>query len=309
MSGERFHDPRWLIRPFYLVQAIAVAAWWAMLWTWPVTRDPFLVDGMGWAVFRGFMLPDAILLVAGSLFAAWRPVGGLRLLILGAVVYPALLCLAWSLDSASGHASGLAMAAMAIGNAAVCSELKLFRTASAASPRVHLAVTLAQLVIFWSILLLIVPWLIANCDPQRTLPAPWMLGLGWTVFACASVVGISSAVVMSWSGLGTPLPVAAPSRLVTCGPYAWMRNPMACAGIVQGLAIALILGSPMVMLYALAGAAAWHVIARPAEEADLAARFGDVYQRYRADVPLWFPRTRPWQNLPRTTRVDRSPSS
>ncbi len=291
----QIHDPRWLIRPFYVIQAAAVATWWALLWTWPAARKPFLVDGMGWSVFRGFMLPDALLLVAGSLVAAWRPVCGVRLLLLGAVAYPALLCLAWSVESGGGHAAALAMAAMAVGNAAVCIESKLFRPAAAAPPRIHLAVTMAQLVIFWAALLLILPWLIASCDGMRVRPPSWMLILGWGLFAGGSLAGIASAVTMAMHGLGTPLPVAAPTRLVTCGPYAWMRNPMAGAGILQGLAVALILGSPAVALYALAGATAWQVIARPAEEGDLAARFGEAYVRYRSEVPLWLPRLRPWR--------------
>ena len=54
------------------------------------------------------------------------------------------------------------------------------------------------------------------------------------------------------------------------------------------------LGSPFVVGYALAGAVAWQLLVRPWEEADLLARFGAEYARYRAAVRCWVPRGRPW---------------
>jgi protein-S-isoprenylcysteine O-methyltransferase Ste14 len=69
---------------------------------------------------------------------------------------------------------------------------------------------------------------------------------------------------------------------------------MAVAGIGQGVAVALWLGSWVVLLYALAGAVLWHVAIRPAEERDLAARFGSAYRAYRSAVRLWLPRLRPY---------------
>jgi protein-S-isoprenylcysteine O-methyltransferase Ste14 len=65
---------------------------------------------------------------------------------------------------------------------------------------------------------------------------------------------------------------------------------MAVAGLSQGAAVALWLGSPLVLAYVLAGGLAWHRLVRPIEEAYLAATFGDEYRSYRARVPLWLPR-------------------
>ena len=283
-------DPRTLIRPFYLGQALAVAAWWALLVTVPGSRQPFLVDGIGWPVFRAFLWPDALLLVGGSLVAAWRPVAGLRLLLLGAVAYPTLLCVAWSVASDSGHAAAVAMALMLVGNASVCAELQLFRTARPASPATHIACTLSQLVPFWGLFLVVLPWHTARLDPLRVAVGPLAQGLAAGAFALAGALGIASAVVMAGKGLGTPLPVAAPALLVVSGPYRWLRNPMAAAGVLQVMAVAVMLGSPVVAVYAVMGALIWQLVARPSEEADLATRFGADYARYRARVPLWVPR-------------------
>ena len=56
-----------------------------------------------------------------------------------------------------------------------------------------------------------------------------------------------------------------------------------------------ILGSPLVLAYALAGAVFWHLVLRRWEEADLERRFGEPYRRYRSQVRCWLPRRTPYQ--------------
>lgn len=74
------------------------------------------------------------------------------------------------------------------------------------------------------------------------------------------------------------------------GPYAWVRNPMALAGLAQGAAVACWHGSVVVAAYVLVGGLVWHFLARPLEEHDLAQAFGADFERYRSRVPLWIPR-------------------
>jgi protein-S-isoprenylcysteine O-methyltransferase Ste14 len=90
-------------------------------------------------------------------------------------------------------------------------------------------------------------------------------------------------------GRGTPLPSVTARRLVTSGPYSFVRNPMAVAGILQGLAVGLILGSWLVVAYALTGSIVWNTLARPYEEADLRERFGEEFEAYRRRVRCWIP--------------------
>ena len=106
----------------------------------------------------------------------------------------------------------------------------------------------------------------------------------------ASARGVWSAVVMSTLGNGTPLPAAMPNSLVIAGPYRWVRNPMAISGIVQGVAVGLILSSWLVIVYAVAGSLLWNYAIRPHEEADLEGRFGAEFRRYRDAVRCWLPR-------------------
>ncbi len=113
---------------------------------------------------------------------------------------------------------------------------------------------------------------------------------GWMMFFYFSLMGLYSGWIMSWVGRGTPLPIDCPNVLVTNGPYKYLRNPMAVAGIGQGISVGLILGSWMVILYAISGAFLWHFLVRPAEEADLQTRFGKEYMDYKVKVRLWWPR-------------------
>ena len=80
--------------------------------------------------------------------------------------------------------------------------------------------------------------------------------------------------------------------MVVTGPYRYVRNPMAVAGLTQGVAVGLWLGSPAVVLYALAGGPLWNTFVRPWEEEDLVTRFGEPYRRYRERVRCWIPTIR-----------------
>lgn len=95
---------------------------------------------------------------------------------------------------------------------------------------------------------------------------------------------------MALTGKGTPLPMDSARELVIAGPYAYIRNPMAVAGLVQGMAVGVALGSCAVLLYVAIGIFAWNCIVRHREEADLLNRFGEAYRHYKQNVYCWIPR-------------------
>lgn len=76
------------------------------------------------------------------------------------------------------------------------------------------------------------------------------------------------------------------------GPYRVVRNPMALAGLTQGLGIAIALGSWTLVVYAVLGGLVWQICIRPVEESDLLQRFPDEYPGYQSRVRCWFPRVR-----------------
>lgn len=109
-----------------------------------------------------------------------------------------------------------------------------------------------------------------------------------------SALNLWSGGVLSRRGEGTPLPLECPRKLVVSGPYSYVRNPMAIAGLGQGLGVVVLLGSWFGLLYVALGVMVWQFGARPPEERDLSTRFGQSYARYRESVRCWWPRVRPY---------------
>lgn len=166
----------------------------------------------------------------------------------------------------------------------------LFQPATSKKAYWNLTKTYLQTAIFWLLFLFFIPqgikavesiWSIPSFQPQ-----PW----GWLLFVFCSAFGLYSGYTMSWFGKGTPLPTDCANQLVINGPYRWVRNPMAVAGIGQGVCVGLIMGSYLIIIYALTGAVLWHVFVRPIEEAELLERFGAAYQHYLKTTKCWIPK-------------------
>ncbi|MFT6148467.1 MAG: protein-S-isoprenylcysteine O-methyltransferase Ste14 [Saprospiraceae bacterium] len=167
---------------------------------------------------------------------------------------------------------------------------KYFKTATSESWLWNVSKTLIQTALFWIVFLFLLPDLVMYIVGGSALltfsPLP---NLGIVAFAIFSVLGLWSGITMSVIGQGTPLPTDCPSKLVIKGPYRLVRNPMAVAGIGQGISIGLYFGALAVIVYALVGAVLWHYFVRPAEEEDLEKRFGEDYLDYKRKVKCWLP--------------------
>lgn len=171
-----------------------------------------------------------------------------------------------------------------------------FRVADDAPGRRHLRRSLVQLVVFWTVFFVVIPVLLAGVEARLHLEWSALDGaarVGVALFVVASALGLWSCVTMALRGLGTPLPAATARELVVAGPYRWVRNPMALAGMAQTIGVGLWIGSWLVIAIALVGAIAWNVFIRPVEEADLLARFGAPYEQYADRIRCWIP-SRPW---------------
>jgi protein-S-isoprenylcysteine O-methyltransferase Ste14 len=291
---------------YFAVQALAGAAWWFAVFTTPLVREATL-GGLDPVAVAAFDIP---LFVVASAVAAF----GVRAAAVVSTCWTSCVAIALAVYATVTTEAGwgvLAMVAATAGSVVALSLVLLgrvptewiikgpftFRPAAADSgTATHVRSTFRQVVVFWGLFLVVIP-LIAALLEQRwavTLPFPAFANpVGVAILAAASTLGLSSAFVMSTRGSGTPLPSAMPNRLVIAGPYLWVRNPMALSGIVQGVAVGLILSSWLVIVYAIAGSVLWNYAVRPLEESDLEERFGDDYRRYRDTVWCWVPRL-PW---------------
>ena len=95
-------------------------------------------------------------------------------------------------------------------------------------------------------------------------------------------------------GKGTPAPWAPPKKLVVRGPYRHVRNPMLTSVNVMLVAESLLLGSWYLAGWMLVFFLLNTVFFIFFEEPGLERRFGEDYRRYKANVPRWIPRRRPW---------------
>jgi protein-S-isoprenylcysteine O-methyltransferase Ste14 len=119
--------------------------------------------------------------------------------------------------------------------------------------------------------------------------------LGATLIVLGLLLVTRTVALFAAVGRGTLAPWDPTSRLVVRGPYRYVRNPMISGVLFILLGEAALLGSEPLLVWFLIVLAANAVYLPLIEEPDLKRRFGEDYERYRAQVPRWVPRLRPWQ--------------
>ena len=177
--------------------------------------------------------------------------------------------------------------------------MEVFTPAVARSTSANLVRTLTQTAIFWLVFIGVVPLAIVHIERGLDIAAfafAHQRWLGLALGVAFGAINLWSGVALAVVGRGTPFPTQTARELVVTGPYRHLRNPMAFGGLGVGFALGVARGSWGTMAYAIVGGIIWHVLARPMEERDLAARFGASYDAYRASVRCWWPRLRPYRS-------------
>lgn len=295
---------------YAITVAIGTALWWVLLLSSTAVRSWFLWPGLPDAVLIAFMPADIAFLVVVPL--AWSARHSLSLWNIHryATHYATLTTITLCVISGGGWLGAAMMVLASLGAEVVASPIQFPSRPLEARPSTRLhnaAKTLLQIVVMWSVFLALIPAAITLASHRMGIPD---LPLGspvipWILFGVAGSTGVYCGFLFSVHGEGTPLPLDTTTRFVVMGPYRVIRNPMAVLGIFQGVMVGLILRSWPVVGYALAGAVAWHVLARPWEEADLIDRFGSDYERYRNAVHNWIPNLRPYPTV-LLTKVERN---
>jgi protein-S-isoprenylcysteine O-methyltransferase Ste14 len=139
----------------------------------------------------------------------------------------------------------------------------------------------------------LIPWALTGWSANDWWPPVRVAG--GVMIAAGLVVLLEAFVRFVVEGIGTPAPVAPTEHLVVGGAYRYVRNPMYLGVLSAIVGQALLFGRPGLLLYALAVCVAVVGFVSGYEEPALRRRFGASYERYRREVPGWWPRARPWR--------------
>jgi protein-S-isoprenylcysteine O-methyltransferase Ste14 len=143
--------------------------------------------------------------------------------------------------------------------------------------------------------LLILSFVVVALQVDRLLgindifPRSLFIFLALPVFAFALFL-LGWSVLNFFRAKGTPVPFNPPPRLVTTGPYAFVRNPMLTGifallfgfGVFLGSASLLVVFTPLFILINV-----WEL--KVIEEPELVKRLGEDYIEYRKRTPMFFP--------------------
>jgi len=164
--------------------------------------------------------------------------------------------------------------------------------AATSSKKVRTLLTPAGLVFFLTLVALFVVgslWMDRFFGFPKLLPTLWALTL-------AVLILIIGLFLVLWSILhfakvkGTPVPFNPPPRLVTTGPYAYVRNPMLTGVFILLFGLGILFNSVSLVFVFTPIFIVLNVLELKAvEEQELEKRFGKEYTGYKKRVPMFIP--------------------
>jgi len=123
----------------------------------------------------------------------------------------------------------------------------------------------------------------------------WRLCVGWGLFVAGLTLAAWTMALFHRLGKGTAAPWDPPKKLVVAGPYCYMRNPMLTSVFIMLIAEILITGSWVIAVWFAVFLCVNMIYFPLVEEKELLRRFGDDYANYKANVPRYIPRLKPWE--------------
>ncbi len=168
--------------------------------------------------------------------------------------FATLYCINATILTSGGFLSTTVMILGLCYNLFLISEEQVFRKSTTNNLIVNAIKTIFQIICIWLITLFVFPVLIINSFGVTSIISNNTKLIAISLFAFFSIIGLYSAYVMVRIGEGTPLPLDQTQNLVTKGPYKYVRNPMAIAGIGQGISISIFFWSIHILIYAVIGA-------------------------------------------------------
>lgn len=274
----------------YILQSALILLWWIGMLLNNEFYSAFQFPNITPSAFNSFLLPDIIVISILSAIRGYSQNHKLSYIILGGFGYATLYCVNASFLTHGGYLSTLIMSLGLAYNLFLVFEKQTFRTSSSSNVWINATKTIIQIISVWTITLIVIPTLIIHSFGEEVIVNKQFKIIALTIFGLFSLLGLSSAYIMVKLGQGTPLPLDQTQKLVTKGPYRYVRNPMAIAGVGQGIAVSILYTSLPVLLYIILGAVLWQFVVRPIEEKDMIDRFGNEYKNYQKAVRCWIPK-------------------
>ena len=113
---------------------------------------------------------------------------------------------------------------------------------------------------------------------------------GMILVTIGTAIALWCVLTFVFIGKGTPAPFDPPRRLVTQGPYRFVRNPMYIGAGMTLAGAALFYESLSLFIYACLFFLITHLFVVLYEEPTLRRTFGDEYETYFRRVRRWIPR-------------------
>lgn len=170
--------------------------------------------------------------------------------------------------------------------------IEIFYKAARSSSRMRTLLTPAGLLFFF---ILIVLFIIVSLQVDKLLGLPKLLPASVNLILSVPILAIGLCLVL-WSILhfikvkGTPVPFNPPPKLVTTGPYAYVRNPMLAGVFILFFGLGILFRSiSLVFIFTPLFVLLNVLELRAVEEPELEKRLGEEYLEYKKRVPMFIP--------------------
>lgn len=176
----------------------------------------------------------------------------------------------------------------------LCDKLiNILYKAATSSRKIRTLLTPVGLFFFFT---LIVLFIVASLWLDKFLGFPKLLAASWSIIVSMPILAIG-LLLMLWAILhfikvkGTPVPFNPPPKLVTTGPYAYVRNPMLTGVFILLFGLGILFNSVSLAFIFTPIFILLNVFELKAiEESELEKRLGEEYTEYKKRVPMFIPR-------------------
>lgn len=162
--------------------------------------------------------------------------------------------------------------------------------------RFKVLILIGDAILFWLVIPAFLSIIAIGLDKWLNFPkllASELLGvvLALVFFVSGILLGFWATFIQYKIGEGTPAPDAPTQRLVTAGPYGYIRNPIVLGQIIAYVGFGFYFNSLSFIVIVMPLVVSIHICyLKLVEEKELEIRFGEEYKRYKQKVSMFVPK-------------------